>query len=536
MQAKTIPDKKSLNFIYPPKNSKEISEEIVIVGSGIAGLSCALALKELGLRPLIITKSQPSKNLFPTTYLAQGGIACALSDEDGFYLHYLDTLKVGKLLNDKETTYLLCSEGRKAIAKLISWGVEFDRNQEFYALTIEAGHSKRRILRIKDYTGKKIFEVLYQRVREEEIPIIENTELLEIYTSKGKVIGLLALKGEEEYLFIRTKFLVLATGGGADLYEKHTPFNNFGGKTMATALRGGAVLRDMEFIQFHPTVLEGTNHLISEAVRGEGAVLINSQGERFINELLPRDEVARAIFNQQKAGKRVFLDFSPIVKKGIKIEERFPQIYEKLKKEGYDPYRELIPVSPAAHYFIGGIATDSFGKTTIKNLYAVGECANTGVHGANRLASNSLLEGVVFALRVAEDIFLKMPFTREEKYSIPFSEKEIKNSWKWMEDYKTLKKEMWNKAGLIRDGENLSEMFQLIEELQRKYYPCASEDVSCLRFLDILLTAKAVVISALQRQESRGCHYRKDYPYEREIYRSLRNNINWLNINIQANK
>jgi len=499
---------------FVPSDYSVIERDIAIVGDGIAGLTCALSLAEKGIKPVVITRGRGN------TYLSQGGIAAAVGEEDSPLWHYLDTLRAGRLLNDEEAVKVVVYSGQEAIANLVHWGVPFDKNETFFELTLEAAHSKRRIFKVKDYTGRAIYETLHKRAKKFQIEFLKG-ELTEIYTYGGKFSGIL-VKTDKGFLVIRAKVLVLATGGAASLYAKNSNIQTISGDAIGAALRAGVNLIDTEFIQFHPTVLKGTGKLISEAVRGEGAWLVNDQGERFVNELSPRDEVARAIYLQLKEGRKVFLDFKPLVERGLKIEEKFPQIFSILREHGFDPYRELIPVEPAAHYFIGGIATDSRGRTAVENLYAIGECACTGLHGANRLASNSLLEGVVFGMRAATDIALKLPFLKtppievERRKLSPEGVKDLES------DLKGLKELMWTHVGIVRNGTLLKEALNEVNHLLEKYGKVRLLNLEAKKFFDILLVAKAVILNAYRRTESRGCHYREDFPKEREPLRKKR--------------
>ncbi len=495
---------------FVPKEYESVQTDVLVIGDGIAGLSCALTLAEYGIKPLVISRGRGN------TYLSQGGIAAPIGENDSPKLHFLDTLRAGRLLNEEEAVRVATYEGERAILKLSSWGISFDRKDTFYDLTLEAAHSKRRIFKVRDYTGRAIYEALHQKAKEKEIPLLKG-ELVEIYTDRGEVRGAL-VKTERGYTLFWVKALVLAVGGAASLFARNSNIQSIGGDGIGAALRAGAFLVDTEFVQFHPTVLAGTKYLISEAVRGEGALLVNDRGERFVEELAPRDVVARAIYSQLQKGRRVFLDLRPLVERGIDLEGRFPQIVSILREEGIDPRRELVPVEPAAHYFIGGIATDTYGRTVVRRLYAVGECACTGLHGANRLASNSLLEGVVFGMRAAEDIALHLPFWRigerkltptagEEGFTLP------------QEEIKELQNLMWEGCGIVRNGERLRETLHRLDEKLEEYLPKRLESPEGRKFFDLLLVAKAVVLNALRREESRGCHFREDFPEEREPFR-----------------
>ncbi|MFN3976266.1 MAG: L-aspartate oxidase [Aquificaceae bacterium] len=485
--------------------------DIVICGSGIGGLTTAIVLKELGLSPVILTRG------IGNTYYSQGGIACALHPKDSPYLHMLDTLKAGRGLCREESLKILVDEGIQRLMDLKRWGVDFDEET-----TIEGGHSFPRVYKVKDYTGRAIYEALWRKVRELNIRVLMG-ELQEVF-GEDRVEGLLYYDGELK--LIRTNVLVLATGGAASMFLHTSNPVKVRGDALGIALRKGLNLINPEFVQFHPTVVKNTSILISEAVRGEGAILIDSKGERFVDELKPRDEVARAIYKKIKEGQEVFIDLRHLIHKGIKLSERFPTIYTMLKEKGYNPEREPIPITPASHYFIGGIEVDSYGRTTLKGLYAVGECACTGVHGANRLASNSLLEGVVFGYRTAYRIGGDISFLK-------FVERRYKNRREGRMDppygFDDLRKLMWESCGLEREEGQLKEAINRLHnwlEGWRDWKPT----VENRELFDISLVALATLTCALQRKESRGVHYRLDYPYEREEFR--RDSFYNLNIHI----
>jgi len=495
---------------FVPQNFDTAETEVLIIGDGIAGLSCALTLSEYGIKPLVVSRGKGN------TYLSQGGIAAAVGENDSPKLHFLDTLRAGRLLNDEEAVRVATYEGERAILKLTSWGVPFDRDETFFSLTLEAAHSKRRIFKVKDYTGRAVYEALHQRVKERGIKTLKG-ELVEIYTSDGEVWGAL-VKTEAGYTLFSVKFLVLAVGGAASLFAKNSNIQTIGGDGIGIALRAGALLVDTEFVQFHPTVLANTKYLISEAVRGEGAVLVNQKGERFVDELAPRDVVARAIYKQLSEGNRVFLDLRPLVRKGIDLNERFPQISSILREMGINPTEEAVPVEPAAHYFIGGIATDTYGRSSVRGLYAVGECACTGLHGANRLASNSLLEGVVFGIRAAEDIALHLPFKGFKRQNLqPTAGGEDGEDLQG--EVKKLQTLMWENCGIVRNRRGLKEALNTLDHKLERFYNLRLKGEGYKKFFDLLLVAKSVVLNALKREESRGCHFREDFPEEREPFR-----------------
>ncbi|SHK43562.1 L-aspartate oxidase [Thermocrinis minervae] len=488
-----------LKFETPPP---EEEVDILVCGSGIAGLTCSIVLKELGFDPLIVTRG------WGNTYYSQGGIACASLPQDSPYLHFLDTQRAGRGLCDEKNLWILVDEGVQRLYDLRRWGVIFDPDT-----TLEGGHSFPRVFKVKDYTGRAINEALLRRAKALGVKIVEGV-LEELLVEEGRLWGAIVKDGES-YRLVSVKVLVLSTGGASSMFLHTSNPQKVRGDSMGTALRIGAHMRNLEFIQFHPTVVKGTNLLISEAVRGEGAILVDERGERFVDELQPRDLVSRAIYKKLKEGHQVYIDLRPLIRKGIQLEERFPTILSELRKLGYDPYSEPIPVVPAAHYFIGGIYTDSYGRTTVENLYAVGECASTGVHGANRLASNSLLEGVVFGYRTAYAIAnnlqhvkrrkFRLQNSREEKFDPPFN-------------FTDLKKLMWESCGMERDEGSLKEGIRQLSLWLEGYHLWKSTPEN-RSLLDIGLLALATLKCALERRESRGVHYRRDFPQEREEFR-----------------
>ena len=485
-------------------DSSKLPEEeakVVICGSGIGGLTTAIVLKELGVDPLLLTRGVGN------TYYSQGGIACALHPHDSPYLHALDTQRAGRGLCKEDTLRILVDEGIQRLADLKRWGVNFDPET-----TIEGGHSFPRVYKVKDYTGRAIYEALWKRVKELGIKVLMG-ELQEIL-GEDRVEGILYYDGSLK--FIRTSVLVLATGGAASMFLYTSNPVKVRGDALGIALRKGLTLLNPEFVQFHPTVVKNTSILISEAVRGEGAILLNSKGERFVDEMQPRDVVARAIYRQIMEGGEVFLDLRPLENKGIDLKERFPTIYHMLRDLGYDPKEQPIPITPAAHYYIGGVEVKSYGETTFEGLYAVGECACTGVHGANRLASNSLLEGVVFGHRTAYKVFHHLSTLKKAKTKIFRNKREGKGKPPYT--FEDLRRLMWETCGLEREEESLEEGLQKLRNwLQgwKNWEP----NVENRQLFDISLTAMATLSCALWRRESRGVHYRKDYPYEREEYR-----------------
>ena len=378
--------------------------DIIIVGSGVAGLYCALSFpKEKNI--IIVTKDKDYKS---DSYLAQGGI-CVLRDEEDYDAFYEDTMKAGHYENNPDSVHIMIHSSPEVIADLESFGVRFEKNGEEFTFTREGAHSKPRILFHEDQTGKEITSHLLQIVKSREnITIIENYTMVDLICENNECFGIIGHDENGVFSAVQADYTVLATGGIGGIFEHSTNYRHLTGDAIALALKYGVKLQHIDYIQIHPTTLytekDGREFLISESVRGEGAILLNAKGERFVNELLPRDVVANAIFAEMKKEntKHVWLSFAPIPETEIKA--HFPNIYQRCLEEGYDITKEPIPVVPSQHYFMGGIAVDRYSKTSMARLYAAGETACNGVHGRNRLASNSLLESLVFARRAARHI------------------------------------------------------------------------------------------------------------------------------------
>ena len=475
---------------------------------------------------------------------AQGGIVAVMRENitDNTKLHIKDTLKAGDGLSDEDVVKFISENSETAIKDLIRHGVEFDRDEKNnLKYTLEGAHSVKRILHCGgDATGLGIEKVLAERVREKKsIEVKENTIITDILTDKnGECRGVVAFDTENNrYEIISSNIVILATGGAGQLYKHTTNPDVTTGDGMAAAYRAGSVMQDMEFIQFHPTALKDkfseNMFLISEAVRGEGAKLTDKNKNTFMEkydsrlELASRDIVTRAIYNElSKSGEEtVFLNAEMIDEE--KFQKRFPTISGVCLKNGINPAKDLIPVSPAAHYIMGGIKTDIKGRTSVKNLYAIGETACTGLHGANRLASNSLLECLVGGYSVIEyiknnKIYKNVPIFDKndekikeitDKYTSEIPEKQVNAK----ELKKQLKETMWLKAGIIRNEKDLKEALKEIEEISEKFGytdKCPSKEFYELR--NLLVLAKIITEFAINRKESRGGHYRSDYPQKTE--------------------
>lgn len=378
--------------------------DILIVGCGVAGLYCALHLPE---EKSIVMVSKDSFER-SDSFLAQGGI-CVLKEESDYDSYYEDTMRAGHYENNPRSVELMIRSSQDVIKELVSYGVRFERDAGGFVYTREGAHSRPRILFHEDETGKEITSHLLDAVKKlPNVTMLEYYTMVDIIERENTCYGIIGRDSAGEYSCIKADYTVLATGGIGGLYEHSTNYRHLTGDALAVALRHGIRLQNIDYIQIHPTTLykkeRGRGFLISESVRGEGALLLNAKGERFVDELLPRDVVTEAIYKEMKkeGTEHVWLSFAPIPEE--KIKTHFPNIYRHCLEEGYDVTKESIPVVPSQHYFMGGIAVDEYSKTSMERLYAAGETACNGVHGRNRLASNSLLESLVFAKRAAGQI------------------------------------------------------------------------------------------------------------------------------------
>ncbi|OAG28638.1 L-aspartate oxidase [Thermodesulfatator autotrophicus] len=522
--------------------------DFLIIGSGIAGLSLALKIADLGKVTIITKKRAEDAN----TTLAQGGIACVLAEDDSFDLHIADTLRVGDGLAREDTVSLVVCQAPDRIKELLDLGVPFTRDPKDPSklhLTLEGGHSRRRIVHVEDHTGREVEQVLLSHAREHpNIEILENHLAVDLITlckvyrgcprevlGHERCLGAYVLNEEtNEIETFLARVTVLATGGAGKVYLYTSNADVASGDGMALAYRAGCRVANLEFVQFHPTCLyhpKAKNFLISEALRGEGAILLDPFGKPFMHkydpqrkELAPRDIVARAIdFELKKTGKEcVYLDISHKPKDFII--KRFPYIYETCLKFGIDITREPIPVVPAAHYFCGGIITDRYGLTDIKGLYALGECTCTGFHGANRLASNSLLEGLAFAHQASIHLKKEWPlYQRFEPPAVPDwdpggavdMEEKVLISHNW----DAIRRLMWNYVGIVRTEQRLrlaqKRLNSILEEIEAHYWAyILTADFIELR--NLAHVAKLVIECALRRKESRGTHFMVEYPQKND--------------------
>jgi L-aspartate oxidase len=508
-----------------------------VVGSGIAGLSFALKAARHG-SVAVITKRKGSDS---NTAWAQGGIACVTSGEDSFELHVRDTLDAGAGLCDEQVVRTIVTEGPEAIRELQEIGVRFDEREisghREPDLGREGGHSKRRVLHVQDVTGREIENALLAELaRAPHVQLLENYMAVDLITAaklgfaaEDRCLGLYALDestgGVET---IRSDRVVLATGGCGKVYLYTTNPTVATGDGVAIAWRAGATIANMEFIQFHPTCLfhsAARSFLISEAVRGEGGILRNSRGEEFMSSyhprgsLAPRDVVARAIDAEIKrsGAQCVYLDITH--RPAEFVRERFPHIFQTLLKLGIDMSEQPIPVVPAAHYQCGGIKTDVNGATSLPGLYAIGEVACTGLHGANRLASNSLLEGVVVANRACQALVRKRPVGASKKITLPEwvagDVQDVDELVVIYHNWDEIRRLMWDYVGIVRTDKRLQRAASRLRNLQREihdFYWNFKISVDLLELRNLATVAALIVDSALLRKESRGLHYTLDYP------------------------
>ena len=510
--------------------------DFLVIGSGIAGLSFALKAARHGSVAVLTKKKGEDSN----TSWAQGGICCVSAPEDSFDSHVADTLDAGAGLCDEKVVRKIVEAGPEAIAELVRRGVDFDKEEDGdFCLGKEGGHTHRRILHAKDTTGKEIADSLLAEARAAgAIDLLEDhfvidlitTAKLGIATEANRCIGLYALdQANGEIVTFRSDRVMLCTGGNGRVYQFTTNPSGATGDGVAMAWRAGAVISDMEFSQFHPTCLyhhERKSFLISEAVRGEGGVLIGQDGEEFMHRydrrksLAPRDIVARAIDREIKrtGGPCVFVDITH--RPAGFMAERFPQITKTCLDVGIDPSRDPIPVVPAAHYQCGGVRTDVDGRTSIRGLYAIGEVACTGLHGANRLASNSLLEGAVLADRAYQDLLENHPveFSHAQEYKIPDwvsgDAEDVDELVVIYHNWDEIRRLMWDYVGIVRTDKRLKRAATRLLNLKREvreFYWNFKICSDLLELRNLVDTAALIVDSASTRRESRGLHYTLDH-------------------------
>jgi len=509
------------------KNISLYSPNFLIIGSGLAGLYAANYASQFGTVALITKANLDESN----SYWAQGGIAAAIDNDDLPSLHFKDTLIAGRDLCNKEAVEVLVTEGKQRIEELIELGVPFDRINGNLVLGMEGGHSKKRILHSGgDSTGAEVVKFFTQLVKQKSnISIYTNTFIYKLATEDDFCNGALGYNWEtKEQILFSAPTTILAAGGASGIYSRSTNPHTSSGDGIGLAYSAGAIIRDMEFVQFHPTsfyIKEGDTFLITEAIRGEGAYLINKNDKRFMldvhpeAELAPRDVVSRAIYNQLRNNnvENVYLKLTHL--NASKIKERFNSIYNALQNYGLDLTKDLIPIAPAAHYMIGGVKTDLNGRTSIEGLYACGEVTSTGVHGANRLASNSLLECLVFAKRCVDNSLN----CNNKKFS-GFSDKKTPqfqiNSMiadNYLIEKNNIAKILNEKLGIVRTEKNMKEALGEISQIKNKFSLNPNEYYSILlnHLFDISLM---IVNTALHRKESRGTHQSLEYIKEEDDF------------------
>ncbi|MER5889206.1 L-aspartate oxidase [Streptomyces sp. NPDC001941] len=505
-----------------------IEADVVVVGSGVAGLTAALRCTAAGLRTVVVTKARLDDG---STRWAQGGIAAALGEGDTPEQHLDDTLVAGAGLCDEEAVRLLVTEGPDAVRRLIGTGARFDTDDEgAIELTREGGHHRRRIAHAGgDATGAEISRALVEAVRERAVDTVENALVLDLLRdAEGRTAGVtLHVMGEGQHDgvgAVHAPAVVLATGGMGQVFSATTNPPVSTGDGVALALRAGAEVSDLEFVQFHPTVLflgagsEGQQPLVSEAVRGEGAHLVDADGVRFmvgqheLAELAPRDIVAKGIMRRMRetGAEHMYLDARHF---GAEMwASRFPTILAACRAHGIDPVTEPVPVAPAAHYASGGVRTDLHGRTTVPGLYACGEVACTGVHGANRLASNSLLEGLVFAERIADDIAARRPGAPGEPAPAHGEPMELIAP----EARRDIQRVMTRGVGVLRSAASLDDAADALEAIRldsaHEYAgKPAVPGVEAWETTNLLLVSRVLAAAAQERVETRGCHWREDF-------------------------
>ncbi|PKE32932.1 L-aspartate oxidase [Rahnella sp. AA] len=526
-----------LQTSYVMQPSSEFVSDVLIIGSGAAGLSLALRLAD-HCHVTVLSKGPLNEG---STFYAQGGIAAVFDEADSIASHVDDTLIAGAGLCDKEAVEFIASNARHCVQWLIDQGVLFDTetnasSEERYHLTREGGHSHRRILHAADATGKEVETTLVGKARAHaNICVKERYNAVDLITSSKlglpgtqRVVGAYVWNRDKEHVeTLRAKAVILATGGAAKVYQYTTNPDISSGDGVAMAWRAGCRVANLEFNQFHPTCLyhpQARNFLLTEALRGEGALLKRPDGTRFMpdfderGELAPRDVVARAIDHEMKrlGADCMYLDISHRPAEFIK--HHFPMIDEKLQSLGIDLTKEPIPIVPAAHYTCGGVMVDQHGRTDLDGLYAIGEVSYTGLHGANRLASNSLLECVVYGWSAAEDIIKRLPHAKLAKHIPQWDESRVDNSDEQVviqHNWHELRLFMWDYVGIVRTTKRLERALRRIMTLQQEideYYANFRISNNLLELRNLVLVAELIVRSALERKESRGLHFTLDYP------------------------
>ncbi len=508
---------------FDPREVPHHFTDVLVIGGGIAGCRAALGIPDR-YRVLTVTKEKVRES---NSNYAQGGIAGVLDPEDRFDNHIADTLTAGKGLSDPHVVEMVIREAPQRIGELVDWGTNFDEIDGHVALGREGGHSHARIAHaLGDETGREIMRAIILKARSRpNIRIWQNSVTIDLLTEEGRCRGVLVWDRRRGFALVWARAVVLATGGAGQLFRETTNPPIATGDGHAMAYRAGAELRDMEFMQFHPTLLYvagSTRHLLTEALRGEGAYLRDRFGERFmpayhrLAELAPRDDVSLAITAQMAKTQHpnVYLDLTHLDPEAIR--GRFPGIARLCRNFDLDITSDLIPVCPGAHYMIGGVTVDSHGQTTLPGLWAAGEVTSSGLHGANRLASNSLLEGLVYGARAAEDIVSRLDLEGPGRLEVAPISAPAATAGQPLIDLddliKSLRALMWRRMGITRDAAGLKEAADQVDRWSRYILPVEFRDPRGWTMQNMLIVARLMIAAALKREESRGVHYRCDFP------------------------
>ncbi|MBN2127092.1 MAG: FAD-binding protein [Candidatus Diapherotrites archaeon] len=488
--------------------------DVIIFGSGLAGLTAAYyASLENDSVALIYSSIKKS-----SSFKAKGGLAAPIAKGDSVKKHVNDTLKAGAGLCNKKTAEFIIKKSIPQIKELISLGMKFDEVNGKIDLGKEGGHSENRVLHIfGDRTGKGLTEFIASLVKEKGIHLIPETNLIDLNVNLNKCSSAVIYSNKKGFQAVKAKSFVIATGGYSSIYSNSTNSSEAKGTALSAAFRAGIVLSDLEFVQFHPTTLKGkeSNYVVTESLRGEKALIINSDGKRFLKdysplaELATRDIISKAIYEQEFQGNKVFMDVRKLKKDFLM--KRFPSFYEELLKNKLNPEKDLIPITPSAHYCVGGIKTDLNAKSSLSNVFSAGESSCSGLHGANRLACNSLLEAIVMGKVAGENASIasgKNCFS-----SIKCSKKIFKSKKSEKNHLTDLRKKMWCRASIMKSKKHLLNAKKFIE-LKAKEFEFTSE-INSINYFSALQLSNLIVSSALKRKESRGVHQRIDYPYTR---------------------
>lgn len=513
---------------YEPKRVPHYFADVLIIGGGIAGMRAALAV-DPSRSVVVITKDSLQDS---NSNWAQGGIASVWDPEDRFEDHITDTLTAGDGMCDQHVVELVIREAPECIQQLIEWGTQFDEHEGDLALGREGGHSRHRIIHaLGDATGREMMRAIHARAGQlENVQTWADTFTIDLLTDENRCRGALVYNRQHGKTIVWAKQTILCTGGAGQVYRETTNPTVATGDGHALAWRAGAELRDMEFMQFHPTVLYiagSSRSLISEALRGEGGRLIDCNGVRFMParderaELAPRDVVAEAIVTQMEKTHHpsVYLDMSHL--DAAYVRRRFPGITARCGEFGIDIASDPIPVRPGAHYMIGGVTTDTVGRTTLPGLWAAGEVSSSGLHGANRLASNSLLEGLVFGARAGQGASEEAAQMNEDYHALPLANPPVADQGEpldWADIRNSLKSLMWRNCGVHRDGSRLSEAGETIDRWCRYVLPRQFDEPGGWELQNMLVVARLSIGAALAREESRGVHIRTDFPATDDLH------------------